>query len=137
MRVDSKSPTTPMTSAALQRREPPGRRFSLSDPANAGQAKAAASAASLATVDALLALQGQADPGERRRRAAKRGHDLLDSLDRLKASLLSGQVATATLKQLAGQVAQTREASGDRGLDELIDSIELRAKVELAKLGQA
>ena len=136
MRVDSKLPTTPTTSAALQRREAIGPRFSLNDPTGTGQAKAAASTAPLATVDALLALQGEADPGERRRRAAKRGNDLLDSLDRLKAALLSGRVATATLTQLAGQVAQAHEASGDRQLDELIGHIELRAQVELAKLGR-
>ena len=56
MRVDSKSPTTPLTSAAPQRREAVGRRFSLSDPAGAGQAKAASSTAPLATLDAPLAL---------------------------------------------------------------------------------
>ena len=34
--------------------------------------------------------KGKSDPAERRRRSLKRGHDLLDSLDKLKAALLSG-----------------------------------------------
>ncbi|MEQ4600478.1 MAG: flagellar assembly protein FliX, partial [Methylobacteriaceae bacterium] len=51
----------------------------------------------LTGLDALLTLQGQdgADAQkERRRRSVQRGHDLLDGLDRLKAALIGGRVAT-------------------------------------------
>jgi hypothetical protein len=83
-----------------------------------------------------LALQGEGDPAERRRRTLKRGHDLLDGLDRLKAALLfSSRVPTTDLLRLAGQLAEHADLSGDPRLDELISHIELRAKVELAKLG--
>ena len=55
--------------------------------------KSTAAPAALRTVggiDALLALQGQDDPAERRRRAVKRGGIALDALDELKLAVLSG-----------------------------------------------
>jgi len=82
-------------------------------------------------------LQGEGDPAERRRRFAKRGHDLLDGLDRLKAALLSNRVPTADLQRIAAQLAERRDLSGDPRLDDLLSHIELRARVELAKLGLA
>ncbi|ACA18540.1 conserved hypothetical protein [Methylobacterium sp. 4-46] len=96
----------------------------------------AGGAATLAGLDAILTLQSQPDdPGERRRRSARRGHDLLDALDRLKAALLGGRVSTQDLKAIAARLAERGGASGDPRLDDLIGQIELRAEVELAKLG--
>jgi Class II flagellar assembly regulator len=86
-------------------------------------------------MDALLALQGEGDPGERKRRSVQRGNDLLDALDRLKAALLSGRVSTADLQAIAARLAERRDLSGDPRLDDLLSHIELRAKVEMAKLG--
>ena len=86
-------------------------------------------------MDALIALQGEGDPAERKRRSVQRGNDLLDALDRLKAALLSGRVSTADLQAIAGRLAERRELSGDPRLDELVSHIELRAQVEMAKLG--
>jgi hypothetical protein len=134
MRVDQKSPLSSTASPAAQRRGPAGQRFTLGD-SGPGNATAVASSAPLATVDALLALQGEGDPGERKRRSVQRGNDLLDALDRLKAALLSGRIPTADLQAIAGRLAERRELSGDPRLDELISHIELRAQVEMAKLG--
>ncbi|WP_027174362.1 flagellar assembly protein FliX [Methylobacterium sp. 10] len=93
---------------------------------------------SLAGLDAILTLQGQGEqPGERRRRFAKRGHDLLDGLDRLKASLVMGRVSTRELQAIASRLSERAESSGDPRLDGLIADIELRAAVELAKLSAA
>jgi hypothetical protein len=88
-------------------------------------------------LDALLAVQGEGDPAERRRRSLKRGHDLLDALDQLKAALLSGRIGSAQLQRLTHQLAAQRDSSGDAKLDEVLAHIELRAQVELAKLGRA
>ncbi|MDQ4136959.1 MAG: flagellar assembly protein FliX, partial [Pseudomonadota bacterium] len=101
----------------------------------AGSASGVASAAPLATMDAILALQGESDAGQRRRRSVQRGNDLLDALDRLKAALLSGRVSTADLQAIAARLSEHREASGDPRLDDLLLHIELRAQVEMAKLG--
>ncbi|WP_375459164.1 flagellar assembly protein FliX [uncultured Enterovirga sp.] len=100
-----------------------------------GGATQARAAAPLATLDAILMLQGGDDSRERRRRSARRGQDLLAGLDGLKAALLSGTVPIAALRTLSSRVAAAAADSGDPGLDEVVAAIELRAKVELAKLG--
>jgi hypothetical protein len=64
----------------------------------------------------------------------QRGHDLLDGLDRLKAALIGGRVATRDLQVIAGRLAERMAESGDPRLDGLVAEIELRAAVELAKL---
>ncbi|WP_419506096.1 flagellar assembly protein FliX [Methylobacterium hispanicum] len=88
-----------------------------------------------AGLDAVLMLQTEADtPQERRRRSVRRGHDLLDGLDRLKAALLGGRVAAQDLRAIAGRLSERVGESGDPRLDGLMAEIELRAAVELAKL---
>ena len=134
MRVDQKASLPPAAGAVAQRRGAAGQRFVLGERAPATMS-AASSSAPLATVDALLALQGEGDAGERKRRSVQRGNDLLDALDRLKAALLSGRVSTADLQAIAARLAERRETSGDPRLDEIVSHIELRARVEMAKLG--
>ena len=136
MRIDSKAPSLPLSSTTGARRSTGTQRFALEGQATASTGSAHATT-SLASVDALLALQGEADPGETRRRSIRRGHDLLDALDRLKAAILSGRVPASDLKAIAARLTERAEASGDPRLDELVLHIELRAGVELAKLGQA
>lgn len=94
----------------------------------------------LTGLDVLLTLQGQDGAEaqkERRRRSVQRGHDLLDGLDRLKAALIGGRVATRDLQAIAGRLAERMAESGDPRLDGLVAEIELRAAVELAKLEAA
>lgn len=135
MRVDQKPSLPSPASAGAQRRGPAGQRFALAENGGGGAASGVASAAPLASMSALLALQGEGDAGERKRRSVRRGHDLLDSLDRLKAALLSGRVSTADLQAIAARLAERRESSGDPRLDDLLSHIDLRAQVEMAKLG--
>jgi Class II flagellar assembly regulator len=134
MRVDQKPSLPPAAGSVAQRRGPAGQRFALGESAPATTAAVSLSAP-LSTVGALLALQGEGDPGERKRRSVQRGNDLLDALDRLKAALLSGRVSTADLQAIAARLAERAELSGDARLDELVSHIELRARVEMAKLG--
>ena len=100
-------------------------------------AKAAAATTSLRTIggiDALLALQGQEDPTERRRRAVKRGGLALDTLDELKFALLSGTLSSSTLMRLKSAASNLTDASGDSRLDGVLAEIELRLEVEIAKM---
>ena len=89
---------------------------------------------SLTNLDALIALQEVDDPLERRKRAAQRGRSLLDSLDQLKAAMLAGKVSTTALHRIVEQL-RGRAPSADPQLDDILAHIELRAEVELAKLG--
>jgi hypothetical protein len=84
-------------------------------------------------IDALLALQGVEDAGERRRRAVKRGRDALDVLDELKLGLLDGTLDPGTLSRLKSAAACLKDESGDHALDAVLAEIDLRVEVELAK----
>lgn len=136
MRVDTRQPIQNAGGVASKARVEGGRGFSLdAAPASTSGANAPAAAATLAGLDAVLLLQGETEtPQERRRRTAKRGHDLLDGLDRLKAAMLGGRVSPQDLRAIAGRLAERSASSGDPRLDGLMAEIELRAAVELAKL---
>jgi hypothetical protein len=134
MRIDPRFAAAGIATAARPR-EAASTRFSLGEKTSQGTGSAGASAP-LATLDAILQLQSQEDPGERRRKSARRGHDLLDGLDKLKAALLGGKVPAADLGRIARTLSEAGQ-SGDPALDGIIAQIELRAKVELAKLGRA
>jgi hypothetical protein len=133
MRIDPKTNASPIAAAAARRRASGGG-FAVSDSSAPRPASAATSAAPVGSLDALLALQEESGEGERRRKAARRGHDILDSLDRLKAALLAGRVPAGDLQAIAARLSERNMHSGDPRLDEIIAHIELRAKVELAKL---
>lgn len=105
--------------------------------AQAGQAAPATASAALASVGALLALQGEDGPLERRRRATRRADDLLGQLEDLRLATLSGTVSRAQAARLALTLRDRREDVDDPELRQLLDAVELRAEVELAKLDQA
>jgi hypothetical protein len=139
MRVETRQPIQNAGGVAAPRRTEGGAGFSLgAAPASASGTGAPAAAPTLAGLDAVLLLQAESEtPQERRRRSAKRGQDLLDGLDRLKAAILGGRVATHELRTIAGRLSERGGASGDPRLDGLMAEIELRAAVELAKLEMA
>jgi hypothetical protein len=88
----------------------------------------------LAALDGVLAVQEVEDPVAERRRATRRGHSLLEELRELQLGMVDGWVAEGTLRRLAGLVAGMRPAAADAQLAAVLDAIELRAAVELAKL---
>jgi hypothetical protein len=109
--------------------------FSLSAPEDAGRSGASAPLRAVASLDALIALQGVEDPTERRRRVVARGRKALDALDALKLRLLDGTVDRATLSRLRLAGEGLTETTGDVLLDAVMREIDLRVAVELAKLG--
>ena len=109
--------------------------FSLEGGGAARSASATSGTRSIGGIDTLLALQGVEEPGERRRKAVKRGRSALDALDALKLGLLSGSFDTGALARLKSVTAGLAEPSGDPALDAVLAEIELRAQVELAKIG--
>lgn len=91
-------------------------------------------------VDALLAVQAATDAtdDEARRKARKRlyerGETILERLDELRHGLLTGSLPKERLIELAQLVRGKRDQVDDPLLAQLLDEIELRAEVELAKL---
>jgi hypothetical protein len=92
--------------------------------------------ASLATVGSILALQEIGVDPDGDARGRQRGEDLLDRLDELRLALLEGRLPAAAIERLAEMVTARRAQVSDPRLAEILDEIELRAAVELAKLGR-
>ena len=102
-----------------------------------GQMGRAGSIGGLMGVDALLALQEMGGPLERKRRAVNRAGRLLDILDEVKLSLIGGEVTSNDLERLSRAIRDQRENTDDPGLEGVLNEIETRAAVELAKLESA
>jgi hypothetical protein len=91
-------------------------------------------AAPATAVEGLLALQEVGDERQTRRRAKNRASAMLDELDKLRHALLDGTITIAQLNRLVAVIASERVSTADPQLNELLDDIDLRAQVELAKL---
>jgi hypothetical protein len=109
--------------------------FFVSDESAAAKIAGAQPIAHATGIDALLALQSVEDPLLARKKAIRRGNALLDTLEQVKADLLLGQVSEGRLNQLMVLIGQARERNLPE-LDPILDDIELRARVELAKFGR-
>jgi len=90
-----------------------------------------------ASLSSLLALQEISEEERRRQQVIKRGKDMLDSLDRLRQQLLMGEIPAHMLGELSQQLEQQKQEITDPRLMQLIEEIELRLAVELAKLEMA
>lgn len=134
MRVYGPNGTALAAAPAAARRSASGE-FTVSEQETPRNAAAASSLRAVSTVDALIALQGVEDPRERKKRAVARGRRALDVLDNLKIALLDGSVDPSTLARLKVAAEDLTEETGDPGLDTVLNEIDLRVSVELAKAG--
>jgi hypothetical protein len=98
----------------------------------------AAGAGAVAGVDAILAAQdvGDATEEQARRQARDYGDRLLDQLEAIRDGLIAGFVPKERLAQIAQSMRARKLATDDAQLRALIDEIELRAEVEIAKLSR-
>ena len=85
-------------------------------------------------VEAMIALQDVGSPLERRRRSVSRAGRILDVLEGVKLAMLGGELSVSDLERLSRAVREERAATEDPKLEALLDEIETRAAVELAKL---
>ena len=89
------------------------------------------------SVQGLMALQEVGLPVTiRRQRETKRGFRLLDALNGLRTVLLAGKMDELALANLRQGLDEAKENHDDRDLDQIMNAIETRAAVELAKLGR-
>ena len=132
---------TPANSLSASRigsggKPPGGQAFALPETAGAAASMAATPSMGVSGVnslDALMLLQQVDDPPARRKRAIVRAGRLLDALDEIKLALLADDPSPAALQRLATAVREERAGADDAGLQGLLDQIETRAAVELAK----
>jgi hypothetical protein len=112
-----------------------GGSFAVSEPAEP-HAQIVSGPGPIAALDSILALQDMGDPMDGRSKGLKHGEALLDILDAVRDGLLAGGIPRATLNKLAVAVTRRHDVFADPKLQDVLDQIELRAHVELAKLEQ-
>jgi class II flagellar assembly regulator FliX len=135
MRVDSNRPLRNVSSKR-DAKTASGAERTFGDLIAGDTAPAPPAAPAVGIGSSLLVVQEVGDATAERRRALARGFSLLDRLDELRLALLAGRVDRDALTGLAQSVRSARSGVDDPALTAVLDEIELRAAVELAKLGQ-
>jgi hypothetical protein len=133
MRIFGSNAIARATNAPAPKR-PAGGGFAVSEDQAPASTGPVATLCTVGGIDALMALQGQDDRRERRRRAVTHGRLALDALDALKVEMLGGTLGTATVNRMKSAGVNLAETSGDAALDAVIAEIDLRLAVEIAKL---
>jgi len=81
-----------------------------------------------------LSLQETPTSSDGKSKGLARAEDLLGQLEIIRHGLLAGQIPQNKLKDIVTIVSREREQSNDPALDDILNDVELRVKVELAKL---
>jgi len=123
-------------SQKAQRAKGAGFMDALKQAAQPQETKEIAETAMAQPVDSILTVQAMQDSGdqESRKQSKQYGLELLDRLDEIRDGLLIGAIPKDKLMELAQSMRQQRRQSDDPQLNQIIDEIELRAEVEIAKL---
>jgi hypothetical protein len=102
-----------------------------------GGASGVSAGQALGSVDALLAAQSVDTVDDQgKRQAFQRGEDILDRLEEIRHALLGGTLSVQQVQNLAALVRSKRAMIADPRMREVLDEIELRAEVEIAKMSQ-
>ena len=103
------------------------------------ESQGAAATQSIAKVDDLLAVQSVEAVGGRgaRRKMVVRGEKVLRQLDHLRLAMLTGNMSLGQMLDIADVVASHREDVDDPDMTAVLDEIDLRAQIEIAKMRQA
>ncbi|VAW01971.1 hypothetical protein MNBD_ALPHA06-1886 [hydrothermal vent metagenome] len=91
----------------------------------------------IASLDALIALQAESPVETVVEKETRRAVSLLDILDTIRIGLLDGGIPETSLKRLLIALGEQREETGDPALEAILEQVEIRAQVELAKLETA
>jgi hypothetical protein len=95
----------------------------------------AANTPAVSSTSSLFFLQEVGDEAKQKKEAVAQGFDAIKYLDDIRAGLLMGTLSKDTIAGLETILERFRKNFSDPKLSEIIDEIELRAKVEIAKLG--
>jgi hypothetical protein len=88
-----------------------------------------------ASVGAILALQATDDATTGHKRALQRATDMLSELEEIRRALILGDLPPQRLQAIASRLAKKETAELDPMMQQILQDIELRVAVELAKLG--
>jgi hypothetical protein len=98
-------------------------------------ASAAQETSQLGSVAGVFGIQEVDDALARAARGKKRAKDILDKLDALRMALLDGSMSREDLMELSQTINSRKVEIQDPHLAEILEEIDLRAQVELAKFG--
>ncbi|MFO1242377.1 MAG: flagellar assembly protein FliX [Rickettsiales bacterium] len=90
--------------------------------------------APVSSTNMVLSIQAVSDEEIGRKKAYKQANQTLDALEDLKKSILLGDISKHQLKNISDKIEQMRTETNDPRLQQILDEVELRAAVELAKL---
>lgn len=91
---------------------------------------------SASDLDMILSAQSVNNDFVERQRSVRSAHMTLDSLELLRFALLNGSVPAYLLQTIEHRMHELKHLEPDPMLREILEEIELRAAVELAKLQQ-
>ncbi len=108
----------------------------LRDVAGSDATEHAQTTGGVGSIGSILAMQQVADSTDHRSRGLmmEYGNDLLDQLDKIRMAILSGSISKDRLQDIARRLRERKISSDDPLLNDLIDEVELRVEVEIAKL---
>ena len=90
----------------------------------------------VAALDAIVPIDSAAVEEQHKNLAKGRAVFILDRLEDIRQGLLLGAISQAGLQELARTISEARGEALDPKMSDILDDIELRAKIELAKLEQ-
>jgi Class II flagellar assembly regulator len=127
---------TPQKAQGKKNTSKAGAKFSVPDSApEISTVSNVASASPIASIDAIVALQGVDDSITGNKQAVQKGADLIERLEEIRHGLLIGSISVDRLQRLKEQLGSMEVSATDPKLAEIVQEIEVRAAVELAKLG--
>lgn len=88
------------------------------------------------SISVLAMLNEVEDALEAPKKSVQRGNDMLDELEKIRDGLLFGGISVGRLENIQRMLANKQAMVKDPELAEIIEEIEIRAAVELAKLGR-
>ncbi|MDX1922765.1 MAG: flagellar assembly protein FliX [Alphaproteobacteria bacterium] len=101
----------------------------------ASSAHGVGGASGIGGISALIGLQEVDDATQRESKGKKRAQALLDEMDDLRLALACGTLTRAQLLKLSAAIQSEKVKADDPGLNQILDDVDLRARVELAKYG--
>lgn len=137
LRVKISGPTGPAQVSKIRAKKAApkgGGRFAIHSPGEPPASTSVSPAAPVSRLDSLLTLQEVEERTDDRQEAVQWGNEVLDRLDDIRMGLLLGRLSRSNLLALRGKIKESRRTMVDPALKGLLDDIELRAEVELAKL---
>lgn len=110
--------------------------FSQYVSSGASESQSASATHSIAQLDVLLAAQSVENPTERaaKKRARVRADNILGKLEDVRIAMLGNNLTVGHMIDVADVVASHRDKIHDPLLTAIMDEIDLRAQVEIAKM---